>query len=149
MFKIPALEVTNLTVTYSSVPIIANLSVTIPQGILLGIIGPNGAGKTTFVKTVVGLIKQTTGTISIVGRSVDNARELIAYIPQKSSIDWDFPATVLDMVLMGCYGRLGWFRRPKNKIMTKHMKSLRLLALSMLRMNLLVFYQVASSSEHF
>ena len=82
---------------------------------MLGIIGPNGAGKTTFLNAVVGLLAPTSGTVSILGKSWQDARGLFAYIPQKNSIDWDFPATVFDMVLMGCYGKLGWFARPKKE----------------------------------
>src|SRR5690606_31246225 len=115
MQKIPALTVTNLTITYNAVPIISDVSVVVPQGIMLGIIGPNGAGKTTFLKAVVGLVAPTSGTIAVMGKPCQDVRNLYAYIPQKNSIDWDFPITVFDMVLMGCYGKLGWFKRPKKE----------------------------------
>lgn len=93
-------------------PVLEDVSVTIPQGVMCGIIGPNGAGKTTFIKAILDLIPVAAGNIKILGTSLQDARQRIAYIPQRSSVDWDFPITVFDMVLMGCYGKLGWFRRP-------------------------------------
>jgi manganese/zinc/iron transport system ATP- binding protein len=110
--KIPALDVSHLTVLYNNNPILVDFSVTVPQGVMLGVIGPNGAGKTTFIKAVLDLISVTAGTVTILGKAIKNARSRVAYVPQRSTIDWDFPITVFDMVLMGCYGRLGWFRRP-------------------------------------
>lgn len=110
--KIPALEVSHLTVEYNSNPILSDFSVTIPQGVMCGIIGPNGAGKTTFIKAVLQLISVASGMVTILGMLFKDARKHIAYVPQRGSIDWDFPITVFDMVLMGCYGKLGWFRRP-------------------------------------
>src|SRR6266404_661279 len=110
--KIPALDVSHLTVLYNHNPVLLDLSVTIPQGVMLGIIGPNGAGKTTFIKAILNLIPIAAGTVTILGTTINSARNDVAYVPQRSSVDWDFPLTVFDMVLMGCYGRLGWFRRP-------------------------------------
>lgn len=110
--KIPALDVSHLTVSYNNNPILVDCSVTVPQGVMLGVIGPNGAGKTTFIKAVLDLIPVTTGVVTILGVTVKQARNRIAYVPQRSSVDWDFPLTVFDMVLMGCYGKLGWFKRP-------------------------------------
>lgn len=110
--KIPALDVSHLTVEYNNNVILSNLSVTIPQGVMCGIIGPNGAGKTTLIKALLQLIPVASGAVHILGTTFKDARSKIAYIPQRSSVDWDFPITVFDMVLMGCYGRLGWFKRP-------------------------------------
>ena len=110
--KIPALDVAHLTVFYNNNQILSDLSVTVPQGVMLGIIGPNGAGKATLIKALLGLIPVFAGTVTILGTTINNARNQIAYVPQRSSVDWDFPITVFDMVLMGCYGKLGWFRRP-------------------------------------
>lgn len=110
--KIPAVEVSHLTVSYGGDSVLLDCSVVIPQGVMLGIIGPNGAGKTTFIKSVLGLVPQQSGTVLILGASVSGARKKIAYVPQRSTVDWDFPLTVFDMVLMGCYGKLGWFKRP-------------------------------------
>jgi len=110
--KIPALDVSHLTVSYGDNVVLSDCTVTIPQGVMLGIIGPNGAGKTTFIKSVLGLVPYKEGNISILGMVLHNARSRIAYVAQRSTVDWDFPITVFDMVLMGCYGKLGWFRRP-------------------------------------
>jgi len=110
--KIPALDVSHLTVSYNNTIVVSDFSVTVPQGVMCGIIGPNGAGKTTFIKAVLDLIPVAAGNIKILGKSIKDVRNVIAYVPQRSSVDWDFPLTVFDMVLMGCYGRLGWFKRP-------------------------------------
>ncbi len=132
--KIPALDVSHLTVEYNPTSlklrraspnlILANFSVTIPQGVMCGIIGPNGAGKTTLMKALLQLIPISAGNVQILGNSFKNVRNKIAYIPQRSSVDWDFPITVFDMVLMGCYGRLGWFKRPTNADRIKVYESL-------------------------
>src|SRR5579863_9486282 len=110
--KTVALDVSHLTVAYNNTPILSDVSVTIPQGVMCGIIGPNGAGKTTFIKAILNLIPVVTGNVQILGSSIKNVRNKIAYVQQRSSVDWDFPITVFDMVLMGCYGKLGWFKRP-------------------------------------
>ena len=112
MYKIPALEVKNLTVLHQKNLVLCDVNITVPCGVLLGIIGPNGAGKTTFLKSLLGLVEKKSGTVSIMGMSCNFQLNKIAYISQRSAIDWDFPLTVFDMVLMGCYGRLGWFKRP-------------------------------------
>jgi manganese/zinc/iron transport system ATP- binding protein len=122
--KIPALDVSHLTVAYNNNLILSNLSVTIPQGVMCGIIGPNGAGKTTFMKALLQLISIAAGNVQILGNSFKDVRNKIAYIQQRSSVDWDFPITVFDMVLMGCYGRLGWFKRPSNEDYKKVYESL-------------------------
>lgn len=109
---IPALDVSHLTVVYDNKAVLSDCTVTIPQGIMLGIVGPNGAGKTTFIKSVLGLVPSQECTVFVCGMSVANARCHIAYVPQRNAVDWDFPITVFDMVLMGCYGKLGWLRRP-------------------------------------
>jgi manganese/zinc/iron transport system ATP- binding protein len=107
-----ALSVENLTVAYDKVPVLYNITVQIRQRSLVGIVGPNGGGKTTFIKTILGMIAPIAGTIKIFGIPIARAQHSIAYVPQRSSVDWDFPINVLDVVLMGCYNRLGWFKRP-------------------------------------
>jgi manganese/zinc/iron transport system ATP- binding protein len=84
----------------------------VPEGKLVGIVGPNGAGKTTLIKAVLGLLPLASGKVEIYGKPYDKQRQLIGYVPQRESVDWDFPVTVRDVVLMGTYGRLGWVRRP-------------------------------------
>jgi len=117
--NISALSIYQLTSSYRDTPVLDNVSFSVPQGVMLAIIGPNGAGKTTLIKSILGLIKPVSGEIFILGEPAQKVMNKVAYIPQKSSIDWDFPTTVFDMVLMGCYGRLGLFARPgkdeKNK----------------------------------
>lgn len=120
--NMPALEVNNLTVYYRDVCVLSDITMSISQGQMVGIIGPNGAGKTTLLKALLGIVPVTSGTVSIVGDR-GAARKNIGYVPQQSTVDWDFPLTVFDMVLMGCYGRLGWFRRPtqEDRIKTKEL----------------------------
>ncbi|MBX7247210.1 MAG: metal ABC transporter ATP-binding protein [Candidatus Sumerlaeaceae bacterium] len=108
----PALQVEDLTVAYLDKPVLWDVDLTIPPGALAAIVGPNGAGKTTLLKSVLGLLKPAAGQVLINGRPYDEQRRVVGYVPQRGSVDWDFPTTVLDVVLMGRYGRLGWFRRP-------------------------------------
>jgi manganese/zinc/iron transport system ATP- binding protein len=105
------LSVRDLKVAYQVKPVLYNVSVEIPPGSLVGLIGPNGAGKSTLLKAVVDMIPRVSGRIRVFGKSYSQARSSVAYVPQRESVDWDFPATALDVVLMGTYGRLGWFRR--------------------------------------
>ncbi len=107
-----ALAIDNLTVAYNNKLALWNITVGIPHGILLGIAGPNGAGKSTFIKSIVELVKPLAGTITVLGSSYAQNRIDVAYIPQRIAVDWDFPINVLDVVIMGRYGRLGWFKRP-------------------------------------
>lgn len=110
------LEVRDLTVAYREKPVLWDVDLEIPQGKLCAIVGPNGAGKSTLLKAVLGLIPKSSGTVKIFGRELAQARSLIGYVPQRTSVDWDFPTGALDVVMMGLYGRLGWFRRPgKNE----------------------------------
>jgi len=80
--------------------------------VLMSIVGPNGAGKTTLLKAIMGLVPTAAGKVSIFGKPYDGVRKRVGYVPQRGSVDWDFPTTVLDLVLMGSYGALGWMRRP-------------------------------------
>jgi manganese/zinc/iron transport system ATP- binding protein len=84
----------------------------VPEGVLVGIVGPNGAGKSTLIKAALGLIPLASGRVEFYGRPYRRQRHLVGYVPQRESVDWDFPVTAMDVVLMGTYGRLGWFRRP-------------------------------------
>ncbi|TWT89986.1 High-affinity zinc uptake system ATP-binding protein ZnuC [Pseudobythopirellula maris] len=107
-----ALEVHDLTVAYRRRPVLWSVDFTTPEGNLVGIVGPNGAGKTTLIKAILGLVPLASGKVEIYGRPYAEQRRLIGYVPQRESVDWDFPVSVRDVVLMGVYGRLGWFRRP-------------------------------------
>ncbi len=113
--SIPALQVDDLTVAYREQPVLWDVDLRVPQGVLMAIVGPNGAGKTTLLKSVMGLIKPLAGRIQIHDRPAREQRRITAYVPQRNSVDWDFPTSVLDLVLMGTYGALGWFRRPGKK----------------------------------
>ena len=117
-----ALQVHQLSVNYDKTPVLWDISLEVPQGKLIGIIGPNGAGKSTFIKTALGLLKPITGQIEFLGMPLKNVRRQIAYVPQRESVDWDFPITVQDLVLMGRYGRLGIFRWPRqaDKLAAQH-----------------------------
>jgi len=108
----PAIEVNDLTVAYRQQPVLWDVDLEIRAGALTAIVGPNGAGKTTLIRSVLGLIKPAAGRVRILGLPVAEARREVAYVPQRGSVDWDFPTSVLDVVMMGTYGRLGWLRRP-------------------------------------
>jgi manganese/zinc/iron transport system ATP- binding protein len=106
------LEVHDLTVAYHRRPVLWDVDFRVPPGKLIGIIGPNGAGKSTLMKSVMGLLPLASGWIKLFGKPFHEQRQLIGYVPQRESVDWDFPTDALDVVTMGTYGRLGWFRRP-------------------------------------
>lgn len=111
----PAVEVTDLTVAYGDKPVLWDVDVQAPPGTLLAIVGPNGAGKTTLIKAILGLITPAAGQVRIYGKPYRQQRHLVGYVPQRGSVDWDFPTSVLDVVMMGRYGALGWFRRPGRR----------------------------------
>ncbi len=107
-----ALEVHDLTVAYDDQPVLWDIDLSVPAGVLMAIVGPNGAGKSTLIKAVLSLKQPVAGTVRIFGRPVREQRKRIGYVPQRSSVDWDFPTSVGDVVLMGSYGQMGWMRRP-------------------------------------
>jgi manganese/zinc/iron transport system ATP- binding protein len=106
------IEVTDLTVAYKDRPVLWDVDLAVPGGVLLAIVGPNGAGKTTLIKAILGLVRPAAGQVRIFGRPYGEQRRLVGYVPQRGSVDWDFPTSVLDVVMMGRYGALGWVRRP-------------------------------------
>ena len=110
-----AVHVEDLTVSYHDKPVLWDIDLDIPPGVLAGIIGPNGAGKSTLIKTILGLVRPAAGHVYIHGRPYSEQRRRVGYVPQRSSVDWDFPTTALDVVTMGLYGQLGWFRRPGKR----------------------------------
>ena len=110
-----ALRIQRLTVAYGTNLAVWDVSLDVPLGIVMGIVGPNGAGKSTLLKSVLGIVPKLSGTIDIAHQENSSARCQIGYVPQRSSIDWDFPITVRELVLMGTYGSLGWFRRVGNQ----------------------------------
>lgn len=110
-----AIELHNLTVTYQNRPAVWNLDYTIPMGKLAAIIGPNGSGKTTSLKAIMGLLKPSSGYVKIFGKSLDEVREKVAYVPQRGSVDWDFPINVLETVMMGRTNRRTIFKWTTKK----------------------------------
>lgn len=105
------LSVRDVTVAYHRKPVLWNLSLDIPARSLVGLVGPNGAGKSTLLKTVVDMVPRISGEVQVFGQRYAKTRCRVAYVPQRETVDWDFPATALDVVQMGTYGQLGWFRR--------------------------------------
>ncbi|MCS7351717.1 metal ABC transporter ATP-binding protein [Thermoflexus sp.] len=119
-----AIEVTDLTVMYGERPVLWDVDWQVPAGVLMAVVGPNGAGKTTLLRAILGLVRPVAGSITVFGRPPAEARRWIAYVPQRTAVDWDFPATVLDVVLMGRYRHLGWVRRPGAQDRERAMEAL-------------------------
>lgn len=118
------LWVRDLTVAYHRKPVVWDIDLQIPQGKLVGIIGPNGAGKSTLLKACLELIPKTSGEISFFGDAYAKQRKRIGYVPQRESVDWDFPVSVLDVVAMGTYSQLGWFKRVSKRSKALAMQAL-------------------------
>ncbi|MCY4160037.1 MAG: metal ABC transporter ATP-binding protein [Bacteroidetes bacterium] len=110
-----AVEVRDLTVAYRDNPVLWDVDLDVSSGTLMAIVGPNGAGKTTLIKAILGLVKPAAGQIRVLGKPYQEVASSVGYVPQRGSVDWDFPTSVIDIVLMGLYGRLGWIRRPRRK----------------------------------
>lgn len=106
------LTVRNLTVAYQKKPVLRDISFEAPEGKLIGIVGPNGAGKSTLIKAALGLIPKLSGEVAVYGQPYSTQRQKVGYVPQRESVDWDFPTNARDVVTMGRYGHLGWFKRP-------------------------------------
>ena len=110
----PAIEVHDLTVAYRTQPVLWDVDLQLPEGQLIAIVGPNGAGKSTLLKAMLGLVTPVTGWVQIFGEPYARRRSWVGYVPQRESVDWDFPTSALDVVTMGLYGRIGWLRRPRK-----------------------------------
>ncbi|MEM7539177.1 MAG: metal ABC transporter ATP-binding protein [Chloroflexota bacterium] len=119
-----AIEVSDLTVAYQDKPVLWDIDLTVPEGVLMAIVGPNGAGKTTLIKSVLGLVRPAAGQVLINNQPYTKQRQNVGYVPQRGSVDWDFPTSVLDVVMMGRYGALGWLRRPGRNERAAAMESL-------------------------
>ncbi|MEI7699586.1 MAG: ABC transporter ATP-binding protein [Planctomycetia bacterium] len=109
------LSVQDLTVAWHRKPVIWDVQFDVAPGQLVGIIGPNGAGKSTLLKAIMDLVPKTSGRIEVFGAPWKQNRHRVGYVPQRESVDWDFPVSVLDVVTMGLYGRIGWFRPVRKK----------------------------------
>ncbi len=105
-----ALRVRDLTVAYQRRPVLWDIELALPPGRLVGIVGPNGAGKSTLIRAVLDLVPRLSGEVEVFGRPYRQNRRRVAYVPQRESVDWDFPVTALDVVLMGLYAEIGWLR---------------------------------------
>ena len=112
-----AIEIKNLTVAYGENIALEDFNLDVEIGSLMALVGPNGAGKSTLIKTVLKFLKQITGEIKINGKN-------LAYVPQRNSVDWDFPTTLFDVVEMGCYGRVGLFKRVNKEEKAKVLKAI-------------------------
>jgi len=111
----PPLEVHDMTVAYHRKPVLWDVDLTVPEGRLIAVVGPNGAGKSTLIKAILGIIPRASGRVEIYGQPYEKQRAIVGYVPQRESVDWDFPVNSLDVVMMGRYGKMGWFRRPGKK----------------------------------
>jgi manganese/zinc/iron transport system ATP- binding protein len=105
------LSIHDVTVAYHRKPVLWDIDYDAPEGRLIGIVGPNGAGKSTLLKAILDLVPKASGQVTIYGQPYRRQRHLVGYVPQRESVDWDFPVNALDVVAMGRYGRIGWFRR--------------------------------------
>ena len=121
----PIIEIHDLSVAYERKPVLWDVDLSLPEGQLIGIIGPNGAGKSTLLKAIMGLLPLNSGYIQINGKPLEEMRHKISYVPQRESVDWDFPTSVYEVVMMGRYGQLGLFKRPKKADAEIVMDSLR------------------------
>ncbi|BCB09625.1 zinc ABC transporter ATP-binding protein [Vreelandella venusta] len=125
-----ALSIQNLTVSYHNQPVLWDINLEIPTGVMAGIVGPNGAGKSTLIKSLLELVPSLSGEVMVHGRPYASQRRRVGYVPQRSSVDWDFPTTALDVVTMGLYGRLGWLRRPGRKERNESLEALEMVGMS-------------------
>ncbi|MDE2705263.1 MAG: ABC transporter ATP-binding protein, partial [Gemmatimonadota bacterium] len=104
-----------MTIAYHKKPVLWDVDLDVPEGQLVGIIGPNGSGKSTMIKAIMDLVPKASGWVKIYGEDYSQMRKIIGYVPQRESVDWDFPVSALDVVLMGRYGHVGWMRRPSKE----------------------------------
>jgi manganese/zinc/iron transport system ATP- binding protein len=104
------LWVNDLTVAYHRKPVLWDVDLSLPEGKLIAVVGPNGAGKSTLIKAILGLVPRASGAVSIYGKSYESQRHLVGYVPQRESVDWDFPVNALDVVAMGIYRQIGWLK---------------------------------------
>jgi manganese/zinc/iron transport system ATP- binding protein len=109
-----ALCIHDMTVAYQKRPVLWDVDLDVPRGSLVGVLGPNGAGKSTLIKAVIDQVPRASGSVLIFGGAYRERRDRIGYVPQRESVDWDFPVSALDVTAMGRYGKIGWFGRVKR-----------------------------------
>ena len=127
--SIPPITVRNLSVQYGGRVALDNFSWDAPERGLVAIIGPNGAGKSSLLKALLGLIPKASGSAEILGAPVAERRDMLAYVPQRASVDWDFPATAADVVAMGLYRKIGWLKPVRSSDRTSARKYLNMVRL--------------------
>jgi manganese/zinc/iron transport system ATP- binding protein len=113
------LVVRGMTVSYGQKPAVFSVDMTVQAGAMTAIIGPNGVGKSTLLKAALGIVKPLSGQVQVFGRSLETQRARISYVPQRASVDWDFPTRVIDVVLMGLYRELGLLGRVRARHMQR------------------------------
>jgi manganese/iron transport system ATP-binding protein len=106
----PAIEVDHLTVSYGPIPALLDVTLSIQPAQLVGVIGPNGSGKSTLIKSILGFVKPDVGEVRLFGENAEKSKGRVAYVPQRGSVDWDFPITVREVAMMGRYGKVPWWR---------------------------------------
>lgn len=120
-----ALWVDDLTVAYHRKPVIWDVALDLPTGSLIGIVGPNGAGKSTLLKAIMDLVPIASGRVKVFGKPYRENRQRVGYVPQRESVDWDFPVDALDVVTMGLYSKIGWCLPVRKKHREAGMEALR------------------------
>jgi ABC-type Mn2+/Zn2+ transport system ATPase subunit len=111
-----AIEIRDLSVAYNRRPVLEDVTLTVPRRAMVGFVGPNGGGKSTLIKAVLGLVPMVRGEVEVLGRPVDRrARRLIGYVPQREDVDWNFPVSAFDVVMMGRIPSMRLLRRPTNR----------------------------------
>lgn len=118
------LSIHALTVAYQRRPVLWDVDVDVPAQSIVGVIGPNGAGKSTLLKACLGLIPISSGKVSVYGKPYEEQRAIVGYVPQRESVDWDFPVSALEVVMMGTFGQLGWFHRVGKRERSKALEAL-------------------------
>jgi manganese/zinc/iron transport system ATP- binding protein len=119
-----AVQAEDITIAYREKPVVWDVDLEIPAGVMMAIVGPNGAGKSTLLKGLLNLVPLTAGKVEFFGKSYARQRKLVGYVPQRTAVDWDFPTTVLDVVIMGTYGQIGWIKRPGKTQVYQAMEAL-------------------------
>lgn len=121
----PPLEIHDMTVAYDRKPVLWDIDLAVAQNKLIAVVGPNGAGKSTLIKAVLGLVPRAGGRVDIFGKPYEMQRSLVGYVPQRESVDWDFPVSAMEVVLMGRYGHIGWLKRAGSDDVERAMASLK------------------------
>lgn len=141
------IKVEDMTIAYAYKPVLWDNDIEIVNNSITAIIGPNGAGKSTLIKGILNLQKKLSGSVVIMGKSFGEVKKKIAYIPQTASVNWDFPTTVLDVVLMGRYVHLGWLKRPSKNDYDLARSALKKLVCTILKTDKFQNYQAAKGKE--